>query len=89
MGQVERGELELNVNHEGLQEFSRRLQQMVNRLALAILLAATVVALGLMMMIYHPPGWEIYGGWLFGLGFLFSLALGGWMMWTIWRSGRG
>ena len=89
IGQVERGELELNVNHEGLQDFARRLQQMVNRLALTILLAATVVALGLMMIIYHPPGWEIYGGWLFGLAFLFSLGLGAWMMWNIWRSGRG
>jgi ubiquinone biosynthesis protein len=88
LGQVERGELELNINHEGLQDFARQLQQMINRLALAILLAATIVALGLMMIVYHPPGWNIYGGWLFGLGFLFSLALGAWMIWTIWRSGR-
>ncbi len=89
LGEVERGELELNVHHEGLQDFTRHLQQMVNRLALAILLAATIVALGLMMIIYHPPGWNIYGGWLFGLAFLFSLALGVWMIWTIWRFGRG
>lgn len=89
IGQVEHGELELNVNHEGLHDFALQLHRMVNRLALTILLAATVVALGLMMMIYHPPGWEIYGGWLFGLAFLFSLALGVWMMWMIWRSGRG
>ena len=88
IGQVERGELELNVNHEGLRDFAQRLQQMVNRLALTIMLAATVVALGLMMIIYHPPGWDIYGGWLFGLAFIFSLTLGIWMMWNIWRSGR-
>ena len=89
IGQVERGELELNVNHEGLRDFALQLHRMVNRLALTILLAATVLALGLMIIIYHPPGWEIYGGWLFGLAFLFSLGLGAWMMWTIWRSGRG
>ncbi len=89
IGQVERGELELNVNHEGLRDFARQFHRMVNQLALTILLAATVVALGLMMTIYHPPGWEIYGGWLFGLAFLFSLTLGAWMMWNIWRSGRG
>ncbi len=88
LGEVERGELELNINHEGLQDFAQRLQQMVNRLALAILLAATIVALGFMMIVYHPPGWNIYGGWLFGFGFLFSLALGVWTVWTIWRSGR-
>ncbi|MBI2758474.1 MAG: AarF/ABC1/UbiB kinase family protein [Chloroflexi bacterium] len=89
IGQVERGELELNVNHEGLRDFAHRLQQMVNRLALALLLAATIVALGFMMIVYHPPFWDIYGGWLFGLGFLLALGLGAWMMWMIWRSGRG
>ena len=89
MGQVERGELALNVNHEGLRDFALELHRMVNQLALTILLAATIVALGLIMIIYHPPGWETYGGWLFGLAFLFSLGLGIWMMWTIWRSGRG
>lgn len=89
IGQVERGELELNVNHEGLRGFADQLHRMINRLALTILLAATVLALGLMMIVYHPPGWEIYGGWLFGIAFLFSLGLGAWTMWTIWRSGRG
>lgn len=88
LGQIERGELELNINHEGLQDFAHRLHQMVNRLALTILLAATIVALGLMMIIYHPPGWDQYGGWFFGFGFLFALGLGAWMMWNIWRSGR-
>lgn len=45
-GQIERGELELNVNHEGLRDFARQLQRMTNRLALTLLLAATIVALG-------------------------------------------
>ena len=51
--------------------------------------ARASAALGLMMIVYHPPGWDIYGGWLFGLAFVFSLGLGAWMMWNIWRSGRG
>lgn len=40
------------------------------------------------MMVYHLPGWERYGDWLFGLAFLFSLAFGVWLMWGIWRTGR-
>lgn len=89
LGQMERGELAVNVSHEGLPEFTRQLQRMANRLALSILLAATVVALGLVMVVYHPRAWDTYGGWLFGLAFLLALGFGTWLMWTIWRSGRG
>lgn len=89
LGQLERGELEFNVNHEGLREFTRQLQRMTNRLALTMLLAATIIALGLVMLVYHPPSWERYGGWLFGLAFLISLGFGTWLIWGIWRSGRG
>jgi ubiquinone biosynthesis protein len=88
LGQIERGELSLNVKPDGLREFTHELQRMTNRLALMLLLAATIVALGLAMVVYHPPGWDQYGGWLFGLAFLLSLAFGGWLMWTIWLSGR-
>ncbi len=88
ISQLERGDLAFDVRHEGLGEFTRQLQRMVNRLALSILLAAMIVGLGLLMVVYHPPGWERIGGWLFGLGFLFALAFGAWLMWNIWRSGR-
>lgn len=87
LDRLERGELEFNINHEGLPEFTRQFQQMTNRLALSILLAAMIVALGLVMLVYHPPGWEQYGGWLVGLAFLFALGFGAWVMWNIWRSG--
>ena len=87
--QLERGDLEFNIQHEGLREFTHQLQRMVNRLALSIILAATIVALGLMMLIYHPAGWEQAIGWVFGLAFLLSLGFGVSLMWSIWRSGRG
>lgn len=89
LGQLERGELEFNVNHEGLREFTGQLQRMTNRLALSILLAATIIALGLGMVVYHPPGWEQYGRWLFGLAFVFALGFGVWLMASIWRAGQG
>ena len=56
---------------------------------MTMLLPAAIVALGLVMAVYHPPGWAQYGGWLFGLAFLASLGFGGWLMWNIWLSGRG
>ncbi|QPC83130.1 hypothetical protein G4Y79_01780 [Phototrophicus methaneseepsis] len=43
-------------------EFTHQLHRMTNRLALTILLAATIVALGLVMTIYYPPSWEQYAG---------------------------
>lgn len=88
LSQVERGDLAFDVRHEGLGDFTRQLQRMVNRLALTILLSATIVALGLLMIVYHPPVWERVGGWLFGLALLFALGFGAWLMWSIWRSGK-
>lgn len=88
LDRLEQDDLQINVNHGGLREFTRELQRMTNRLSLAILLAATIVALGLVMLVYHPPGWDRFGGWLVALAFLFALSFGAWLMWNIWRSGR-
>lgn len=88
LSQLEHGNLAFDVRHEGLSEFTRQLQRMVNRLAMTLLLSAAIVSLGLLMIVYHPPAWERFGGWLFGLAFLFALGFGAWLMWNIWRSGR-
>lgn len=88
LNRLERGDLEFKINHNGLEEFERQLQRMVNRLALSILLAAILLSLGLLMLVFHPPGWEQYGGWFFAGAFLFTLGFGAWLMWTIWRAGR-
>ena len=88
LGQLERGEVTFIYRLEGLQESLRQFQQAANRVSMSILAAALVIGLGLLMLIYHPPGWEKYGGWFFGLLFiviaLFTLGL----LWRIWRSGR-
>ncbi len=65
------------------------MQRMVNRIALSVLLAATIIALGLAMVAYHPGGWERFASGVFGLAFPLSLIAGIWLMWNIWRSGRG
>jgi ubiquinone biosynthesis protein len=86
--QVERGQLEFNVNYEGLREFSKQMQRMTNRLALAILLSATIVALGLVLVIYHPATWQQLGEFVFGFAFISSLCFGAWLIFSIMRSGR-
>ena len=86
LGRLERGELELNVRHEGLGKFALELQGMTNRLALALILAASVVALSVAIGFQGSAGFSRYFRWLFGLGFCFSLAFGVWVLVSIWRS---
>ncbi len=88
MGRLERGELQLNVQHEGLGELSRQFQRMTNRLSLAIILAASVVALGLALGVGALPGRGVYVEWLFRLGLLFSLGFGVAVLWGMWRGSR-
>jgi ubiquinone biosynthesis protein len=84
--QVERGQLTVTTRHEGVDELVVELNRIVNRLAGSILLAALIVSLALLMLIYHPAGWESWGGWFFGLAFLIVLALGVRLLWSILRS---
>ncbi len=86
--QMERGQLEFNINYEGLRQFASQMEKMTNRLAMAIILAAVIVALGIVMVIYHPVTWQAFGEYLFFFAFISSLAFGAWLLWSIWRSGR-
>ena len=88
MGRLERGELGLNVRHEGLDAFANQFQRMTNRLALAVILAASVVALALALGVGWQPGHGRYIEWLFRLGLLFSLGFGAALLWSMWRAPR-
>jgi len=88
LGRVERGELELNVRHEGLERMTREFQGMTNRLALAMVLAASVVALGVALGVHGLRGIEGLIRVLFTFGLLFSLASGLWLIASIWRAGK-
>lgn len=88
LGRVERGQLEMKVTHDGLGPAVHQFQLMLNRLAIAVLLAATIVALGLAVAIGRPEGWPRFAGWILSLAFPFTLLLGAWLVIGIWRSGR-
>ena len=87
MGRLERGDMAFASRIEGLKEISQEMKQSANRVSVSILTAALTIGLGLLMLIYHPPGWEAYGGWVFGLLFTVVVVFGIGMLWTIWRSG--
>ncbi|HBY95712.1 MAG: hypothetical protein M5U01_37805 [Ardenticatenaceae bacterium] len=84
--QLERGEITVTSRHEGLGEALATLNRAANRLAMSILTAALIIGLALLMLVYHPPGWETWGGWFFGLAFLLAVALGLWLLWSIWHA---
>jgi predicted unusual protein kinase regulating ubiquinone biosynthesis (AarF/ABC1/UbiB family) len=88
LGRVERGDIRLNVDHTGLEHVTREFQRMTNRLALAIILGASVIALGIAAGIRLVPALEPIIGWLFRLGLVFSLALGASVLWGMWRAER-
>lgn len=85
--QLERGDIKLNVNYEGLDELRLEMKAVVNRITLSVLLAATIIALGLAMVAYHPAGWERIAGAFFAVAFPLSLVFGALLMVSIWRSG--
>ncbi len=88
MDMLERGQMEVNVNFQVLRELTGELQKMTNRMALAMVLSAVIIALALVLVIYHPATWQSFGEVIFGLAFFSSLAFGAWLMWSIIRSGR-
>ncbi|MCI0528978.1 MAG: AarF/ABC1/UbiB kinase family protein, partial [Nitrospira sp.] len=88
LGQLERGEITVVNRREEPEEFLRELHRAANRLAMSILTAALIVGLGLLMLVYPPPGWERFGSWLFGLLFGMVMLFGLGLLWAIWRSGR-
>jgi ubiquinone biosynthesis protein len=88
LARLDRGEVPVQVSHQGLERFTHEFQQMTNRLALSIILGASVVALGLAVGVRLGPTMAPLVTWLFRLGLLFSLAFGATVLWGIWRSGR-
>jgi ubiquinone biosynthesis protein len=88
LGQVERGQFEVNLNHQLLDDLIGKLQKMTNRMALAMILSAVIIALSLVLVVYRPQTWQSFGNYLFFFAFVSSIVFGAWLIWSIIRSGR-
>jgi ubiquinone biosynthesis protein len=86
--QVERGEFTVTVRPGGLDEPLRRVEAMVNRLAMSLLVAAFVVASAVIITAYRPGRGEDRLGWFIVVGLVAASVLGFWLLVVIWRSGR-
>ncbi len=85
---TERGEMNMSIHVDELTQTIHQLQKMANRLAIAIILGATIVSFGLIIGVYRPDFSDAYMGPMFLLGFIFSLGFGAWLVWSIWWSGK-
>lgn len=88
LGDLERSGLDVRVRPESLDTLSRRVERLLNRVALAILAAALINGFSVLMTVYHPPGWERWMDLLFFLGLILAGGLGGYLVWSILHSGR-
>ena len=86
--QIDRGEVTVTVRPSELDEPLRRLESMVNRLAMSVLVAAFVVGTAILMAVFHPGSDESWLGWFFAAGLIAAAVFGIWLLLAIWRSGR-
>ncbi|MBU0702289.1 MAG: AarF/ABC1/UbiB kinase family protein [Chloroflexi bacterium] len=86
---AERGELEITLKHEGLNQALARIDRLANRLSLSVLLSAFIVGLAWLISNFDPS--EQWGLVMIMvvLGFVGASVLALWLIFSIWRSGRG
>ncbi len=88
LAQMEQGKFEVNLNKRELDELVGKLQSMTNRMTLGMILSAVIIALALVMVVYRSEAWQTIGNFIFGFALISSILFGGWLVWSIIRSGR-
>jgi ubiquinone biosynthesis protein len=85
--QLRAGKMKLEFEHRGLGRLAKALDQVSNRIAFAIVLAAQIIGSSLIILSEIPPKWN--GIPIIGLaGFLVAGVMGFWLLLSIIRHGR-
>jgi ubiquinone biosynthesis protein len=85
--QLRAGKMKLKFEHRGLGRLAKSLDQVSNRIAFAIVLAAQIIGSSLIILSDIPPKWN--GIPIIGLaGFLVAGVMGFWLLVSIIRHGR-
>ncbi len=85
---IERGEVEVQLRHIGLQEALTRADRLANRISLSMLLSALIVGLALLIPAFKLGEIGNLATILVIIGFIFVSLLGIWLIISIWRSRR-
>lgn len=84
---LKHGSLQVEIEHKGLRELRVSLEEISNRIALSILIAAMIIGSSLIVNAKIPP--FVNGIPILGLvGFLFAVVLAVWLIISILRSGK-
>ena len=84
---LRRGELGVNIHHQGLDRLIRELDKSTNRLSFSLIIAAIIVASSLIIQINRGP--TFFGLSAFGLtGYVLAGLLGLWLVTAIMKSGK-
>tara|TARA_R110002124_G_scaffold174569_2_gene342225 strand:- start:4066 stop:5778 length:1713 start_codon:yes stop_codon:yes gene_type:complete len=88
MGRLRRGEMDMDITVNDKQVI-RELRQLGKTIKVSALTLALVIAVALLMLIYHPEGWELWIRWIFGTGLVVALFLLGYLLFSSLRNGTG
>ena len=88
LDQVRDGQIEVGFVHKGLDEFLAKLDPLVNRLVIALVVTGGLIGSSL-IGIFAKSGPHIIGLHVVSvLGFGLAVVLGVWLLWSVLRSGR-
>ena len=88
LGDIERGGFEVNLQPASFDPYFERLQQVVNRILIALLAATCTISTAMIVAAYHPAGWDWVAEALFFVALIFAGVFGVYILVTLLRSQR-
>jgi ubiquinone biosynthesis protein len=85
LGEVERGNLRVWTRVQDIDTTIARVEHALERASATMLASACIVALAIVMLIYHPQGWQRWIGIAFWIGVALALMITLHTIWTAYR----
>ena len=85
---LERGHIEVGLRPTSFDPVLLQTERIVNRLVLGVLVAALIIGLSIVLVVYHPVVNQLWLGLLCAFAFAFVCLCGAYLLWTIVRPRR-